>query len=264
METTELTVPYVLPRDLFRRALVMLRQVLPPPLIGDPADTTQRDMDAMAEVAAMRPADAVETALAAQFVAANALAFDIMAVITESPVDAMKHWAASGAMFRQSHAALAALGRVQAARMRQARGAESMRRRSDTQGTEARVQPPQPDAMAEAAQAVCVAETISQIDSSETPTRRETPPAFVPDPEIISQLVADETLMRRLKAKSSIPAGRHSSSPARSVPYHEMVSHVPGYEMDMRHVASAPGASAAPGGPGVRFIGRDGIPDNGH
>jgi hypothetical protein len=248
MNTIEPDPTYVLPPDLYRRALIMLRQVLPPPLTGDPADTTQRDLDAMAEVASMRPVNAVETALAAQFVAANALAFDIMAVITESPVDAMKHWAASGAMLRHSHGALSSLAREKGERMKLARARRALA--PGRPDATVQVQPPQADAASGAlppVQSAAISEIQSHDAADETdvrpgnlvlpaslPASRPRPVPFVPDPEIIEQIAADYRAQRQARPALRAYGSRHAKSPARYVPSDETVSRVPGYETGVR------------------------------
>jgi hypothetical protein len=241
MQPTEPNPTQILPPHLYRRALNALRLVLPPPLIGDPYDTTERDTEAMGDIAAMRPANGDEAALAVQVVATNALAMDIMAVVTESPVDAQKHWAASANMFRQARGARALLLRVQADRMKKEQIAATIARASGS-------------------------ETQSQITDNETDVRRDSPLSpdmvpwdrprpkpFLPDPEIIAQLVADEALMKRLTTPSKIRPGRHSTSPARTAPSREMISLLTNNETDVRRNTPAPyvGPDSAPSGQAV-------------
>ena len=60
----------LLPREAFGEIIVILRGALPPPTSEEPAAQVRRDRAAMAAVASLRPENAAEGRLAAQFVAA--------------------------------------------------------------------------------------------------------------------------------------------------------------------------------------------------
>ncbi len=68
----------LLPREAFQEIILILRGALPPPLSEDPAEEIRRDRAAMAGVAALKPVNAAEGRLAAQFVAADAWAMDCL------------------------------------------------------------------------------------------------------------------------------------------------------------------------------------------
>ena len=58
----------LLPRDAFYQVMLILRGALPPSGSGKPEDWVRRDRSAMAAVVALRPINAAEGRLAAQFV----------------------------------------------------------------------------------------------------------------------------------------------------------------------------------------------------
>ena len=63
-----------LPRPVARHTLFILTEALPAPIGDLPEERAARDEAAVAAVAALRPADAIEAALAARSVAAGAWA----------------------------------------------------------------------------------------------------------------------------------------------------------------------------------------------
>src|SRR2546423_11096933 len=62
---------YQIPADAYSHLIRALRLTLPPPPGDSPADFTRRDHAAIAGIAALAPASAVEAEMAAQFVAAS-------------------------------------------------------------------------------------------------------------------------------------------------------------------------------------------------
>jgi len=217
----------VLPPGLCRSALNALRAVLPRPLTCNPADTTDRDLEAMAQVTALYPANNAEVALAVPFVMAHALAMDIMQVITESPIDALKHWAASANVMRQSRGALSSLLRLQAVQMKEARRAGAV---DD----------------AEPAPSVTTSETESRLTGSETPMRPDSsaaPPTASPHPavapieldrDLMARLAADPALKRPPNTARPRYVSRHASPASRFVPSYETGSGVPCDEIGVR------------------------------
>jgi hypothetical protein len=63
-----------LPRDLYYQVVHALRDALPPSVTDSPEDAIRRDNAMVAQVAALRPANADEVILAAQCIAASAQA----------------------------------------------------------------------------------------------------------------------------------------------------------------------------------------------
>ncbi len=111
----------LLPREAFHQILFVLRGALPPPLTDDPADEMRRDRAAMAAVAALRPENAAEGRLAAQFVAADACAMDCLRlaqVKRREPDLAHKCRAQAMSLMREGKSSLRLLLRLQAARQK--------------------------------------------------------------------------------------------------------------------------------------------------
>ena len=65
-------------RDLHYQVVHALRDALPPPVTDSPEDHARRDNAIIAQVAALRPANADEVMLAAQCVAASAQALECL------------------------------------------------------------------------------------------------------------------------------------------------------------------------------------------
>ena len=109
----------LLPREAFCEIILVLRAALPLPEGELPADWARRDRAAMAAVASLRPANAAEGRLAAQFVAADAYAMDCLrlAQIRRTETDVARQCAAQAAsLMRESKSALRMLLRLQAVR----------------------------------------------------------------------------------------------------------------------------------------------------
>ena len=108
-----------LPRDLYFQVVHELRNALPPPISDSPEDAIRRDNAMIAQVAALRPANAEEVLLAAQCIAASAQALDCLRLARLHRDDVphvLKCTAQAASMMRQSRGALAHLHRLQAAR----------------------------------------------------------------------------------------------------------------------------------------------------
>jgi hypothetical protein len=110
-----------LPRDAYYQLIHTLCTSLPPPVTDTPEDRTHRDNAAIAQVAALLPANAAEAALAAQYVAANSQAMDSLRLARDpamSLVQVLQCSAQSASMMRQSRGALGMLLRLHAARQK--------------------------------------------------------------------------------------------------------------------------------------------------
>lgn len=120
METASQPDPtHQLPRDLYYQVVHELRDALPPPVTDSPEDAIRRDNAIIAQVTALRPADADEVILAAQCVAASAQALDCLRLARlhrDDTPHVLKCTAQAANMMRQSRGALAHLHRLQATR----------------------------------------------------------------------------------------------------------------------------------------------------
>lgn len=108
-----------LPRDIYYAVAHALRRTLPPPMADTPEAEHRRDRVAIAQVAALLPANAAEAHLAATFVAANIHALDCMGlsrVPGTDPQDVARCVAQSASMSRQARGALRLLLQMQAVR----------------------------------------------------------------------------------------------------------------------------------------------------
>ncbi len=108
-----------LPREVYYEIMFTLRRSLPPPAAGGADARARRDRAALRAVAALRPADAAEGRLAAQFVAADAWAHDCLRLAGEKwrePGIAAKCRAQSLGMLREAKSSMRMLLRLQAAR----------------------------------------------------------------------------------------------------------------------------------------------------
>src|SRR5579875_1481839 len=112
-------IEFRLPADAYWHLIRTLRLALPPPP-GDAAeDLLRRDHAAIARIAALAPANAVEADLAAQYVAASEQWKDCLRLAQDPDMDpkwAAKCRAQAFAMMRQANAALRLLLRLQARR----------------------------------------------------------------------------------------------------------------------------------------------------
>ncbi len=108
-----------LPRAAFQEILFVLRGALPPPVLDGPEAAARRDRAALAGVASLRPVNAAEGRLAAQFVAADAWAMDCLRLAQEKRLEpgvAVKCRAQAMSLMREAGRALRALQQMQAAR----------------------------------------------------------------------------------------------------------------------------------------------------
>src|SRR5579883_2063866 len=106
-------------RDLHYQVVHALRDALPPPVTDSPEDHARRDNAIIAQVAALRPANADEVMLAAQCVAASAQALECLRLARlnrDDVAQVLKCTAQACSMMRQSRGALTHLHRLQAAR----------------------------------------------------------------------------------------------------------------------------------------------------
>lgn len=123
-----------LPLDAYDHVARMLRLTLPPPPEPSAEALRRRDHAAIAQVAALAPADAAEASLAAQFVAASAQWADCLR-LAQAP-ETTREWAAkcraqAAAMMRQASAALRLLQRAQAAREKRGNAEADRRARAE-------------------------------------------------------------------------------------------------------------------------------------
>src|SRR6185437_1499205 len=110
---------YLRNRDAYHHLVHTLSLSLPPPPDGTPEALALRNTAAIAQVAALCPANAAEATLAAQFVAAHAQAMDCLRLThtLETPGHlTLKCNAQAALMMRQSQGAMRMLLRTQAAR----------------------------------------------------------------------------------------------------------------------------------------------------
>jgi hypothetical protein len=113
---------YLRTRAAYHHLIHTLGKSLPPPSPDTPEARFQRDQAAIAQIAALCPANAAEAALAAQFVAASEQAMDCLRLThaPETPGNAtLKCNAQAASMMRQAQSAMRTLLRVQAARQKQ-------------------------------------------------------------------------------------------------------------------------------------------------
>ena len=109
----------LLPRDAFYQVMLILRGALPPPGSGKPEDWVRRDRAAMAAVVALRPINAAEGRLAAQFVMADCWAADCLREAAERRPEmkaARQCLAGALSFLRESKSSLKALVKLQAER----------------------------------------------------------------------------------------------------------------------------------------------------
>lgn len=115
------------PRHAYHLLMYTLRRDLPP-APSDPGAEIARDYAAIAQVAALYPANAAEAALAARVVAANAQAMDTMGLAndpTTDPKQVLQCVAQVASLMRQARAALRALQSLQAERRKREADMES-------------------------------------------------------------------------------------------------------------------------------------------
>src|SRR6478735_10181390 len=108
-----------LPPSIVRELFASLRESLPDPAIASPEARAAREDLAMAEIAALHPADAIEGELAVQVVAAGAWAKDCLRLAREYRNDlaeTVRCRAQAMTMMRQMQTALGRLERRQATR----------------------------------------------------------------------------------------------------------------------------------------------------
>jgi hypothetical protein len=106
-----------LPRDSYHHLILTLRDALPS-AGGDPRAERRRDHAAIAQIGGLCPANAAEAALAAQFVAANAQAFDCLRRADAAGPDAERANRSAARMARLAQDAVRLLLRLQTARAR--------------------------------------------------------------------------------------------------------------------------------------------------
>ncbi len=109
----------VLSADAYYQLTHDLHGSLPPPEFDTPEDYRRRDNAAIAQVAALQPANHAEAKLAAQFVAASAQGTDALRLVqlhADNFETASKCRAQAASMMRQANAAVRVLLLLQAAR----------------------------------------------------------------------------------------------------------------------------------------------------
>ena len=109
-----------LPRDVYYVLIHTLRATLPPPVIDTPEEIARRDNAAIAQVAAMLPANADEANLAAVCVGARTYGMDCLrqarALTRSDPMAARRCSAEAASMMRESRQARSLLLRLQTVR----------------------------------------------------------------------------------------------------------------------------------------------------
>src|SRR6185437_15995765 len=112
---------YLRTRAAYHHLVHILDTSLPPPIPDTPEGRAGRNSAAVAQVAALCPANPAEAALAAQFVAANAQAMECLRLTHDLATPGtvtLKCNAQAASMMRQAQAAIRTLLLVQAARAR--------------------------------------------------------------------------------------------------------------------------------------------------
>jgi len=110
---------YLRTRAAYHHLIHTLGGSLPPPMPDTPEARYQRDQAAIAQIAALCPANVAEATLAAQFVAASAQAMDCLRLthdLATPPAVTLKCNAQAALMMRQAQGAMRTLLRVQAER----------------------------------------------------------------------------------------------------------------------------------------------------
>ena len=119
---TQITEPdpaYLRTREAYHHLVYTLSTSLPPPRDASPEALHRRNESAIAQVAALCPANAAEAALAAQYVAANAQVMECLRLANLRATGlemGLKCSAQAASMMRQSHSALRTLLRMQGVR----------------------------------------------------------------------------------------------------------------------------------------------------
>ena len=119
---TQITEPdpaYLRTREAYHHLVYTLSTSLPPPRDASPEALHRRNESAIAQVAALCPANAAEAALAAQYIAANAQAMECLRLANLRATGlemGLKCNAQAASMMRQSHSALRTLLRMQGVR----------------------------------------------------------------------------------------------------------------------------------------------------
>lgn len=109
----------LLPLKVFAEIVLVLRAGLPPPVLDEPEAWAQRDRVAMDGVGSLRPENAVEARLAAEFVVADACAMDWLrqARVHRGEMKVSQRFTGQAMrMMRESKSVLNLLLRLQAAR----------------------------------------------------------------------------------------------------------------------------------------------------
>ena len=122
---------HVLPREIFREVVRVLRGALPSPADGSTKDEGQQDRAAMAAVGALKPANAEEGQLAAHFVMAEAWAADCLRLAEERRLEinlAMRCRAQALSFMREAKSVRRLLAKVQADRRKMEKDAEARSR----------------------------------------------------------------------------------------------------------------------------------------
>ncbi|HME24942.1 MAG TPA: hypothetical protein VKI44_27045 [Acetobacteraceae bacterium] len=199
-----------LPPPVARYALYTLTKALPPPDTDLPEERAARDVAAVAAVAALRPADALEARLAAQAVAADAHVIDCLrlagVVGRRCEETAQRCRAQAATMGRLQHSALRALRLLQNGRGR----AHESPAVEDVQPTRhdapiADAPPPAPDIVAEAEHYVAVHRERAAVIRARggDPARLHFP---LPRPEVMRAIVTGNSpLLRSLDKKRRPP-----------------------------------------------------------
>ena len=110
-----------LPRDMYYQLIHTVRGSLPAPVTNAPEDLVRRDNAAIAQIAALLPANADEANLAALYLTASAQAHESLRLARQYPADttlALQCTAQSANMMRQARGFRSLLLRVQAARQK--------------------------------------------------------------------------------------------------------------------------------------------------
>ncbi len=206
-----------LPRDVYYVLIHTLRATLPPPAVGTPEEIARRDNAAIAQVAAMLPANADEANLAAVCVGARTYGMDCLrqarALTLTDPMWARRCSAEAASMMRESRQARSLLLRLQTVREQREKDSAATDRAAWSEHcsiglmTRALAEaPPEPPPPAPEPPAPEPEEEVARDLAAEVELRGlpDNPDFGPPDPDLIHAIVTGTTPeLRALDAEAS-------------------------------------------------------------
>jgi hypothetical protein len=198
-----------LPRDVYYVLIHTLRGILPPPVVDTPEEIARRDNAAIAQVAAMLPANADEANLAAVCVGARTYGMDCLrqarALTLADPMAARRCSAEAASMMRESRQARSLLLRLQTVREQREKDSAATNRAAWSEHcsiglmTRALAEaPPEPEPPAPEPPAPAEAETPRRDRAGEAEL------GGLPDPDLVHTIVTGTSPeLRALGAEAS-------------------------------------------------------------